>query len=66
MALAAITENLIRFPARSAACVWLLRDGPAWLVLAGEHGWLFGSSLSAMADATWLSQNLKLPVRVLP
>lgn len=55
--------EIVRFPARRAAAVWILRDAGAWLVLAGSHGWLHGSRDDADADAGWLSKNLALPVR---
>ena len=55
--------NLIRFPLRRSAAVWVLREEPAWLVLAGEHGWLVGSRDEAIAEARWLGKNLTLPIR---
>ena len=57
-------SETVRFPARHAAAIWLFREGAAWLVLAGESGWLHGSSDNALRDATWLSDNLQLPIRV--
>jgi hypothetical protein len=57
-------SEIVRFPARHAAAIWLFREGAAWLVLAGEHGWLHGSSDNALRDATWLAENLSLPIRV--
>jgi hypothetical protein len=55
---------VLRFPARRSACIWMLRDGPGWLVLAGENGWLHGSSVSALEDAGWLAKNFRLPLRI--
>jgi hypothetical protein len=55
--------NVIRFPMRRSVAVWITRDGPAWLVLAGDHGWLHGSHADADRDAQWLSRNLGIPVR---
>lgn len=55
--------SLIRFPTRAAACIWIVRDGAAWLVLARDHGWLHGSFHDALADARWLADNLSLPIR---
>jgi hypothetical protein len=57
--------TVIRFPTRHSACVWIMREGAAWLVRAGAHGWLHGSHYEALADAYWLSRNLGLPVRSL-
>jgi hypothetical protein len=58
-----MTASAIRFPMRNSQAVWITTEGPAWLVLACEHGWLFGSREQADAEATWLSRNLGLPVR---
>jgi hypothetical protein len=57
--------RLVRFPARHASCVWITREGPAWLVIApSSHGWLHGDHHTARADAEWLAQNLGgLPIR---
>ena len=53
-----------RFPMRRAACVWLLLDCDGWLVLARDHGWIHDSYAAALADASWMSQNLALPIRM--
>jgi hypothetical protein len=58
-----MSARLIRFPARHASCIWMLREGAAWLVLAGSHGWLHGDYHTARADAQWLARNLGLPIR---
>jgi hypothetical protein len=55
--------DIVPFPRRSLA-IWIARDGAAWLVLVGNHGWLFGSRREAEHDAQWLSRNLGLPIRV--
>jgi hypothetical protein len=54
---------VVRFPMRRTLAVWITRDEPGWLVLAGEHGWLFGSRREANIEAQWLGRNLCLPVR---
>ena len=59
-----MTAEIINFPPRRSACVWMLRDDGCWLVLAGENGWLHGSSVHALQDAAWLAENLSLPIRV--
>lgn len=59
-----MTADVINFPARRSSCVWMLLDDGHWLVVAGEHGWAHGSSDNALRDATWLSDNLRLPIRV--
>ena len=56
-------SEVIRLPARRPAAVWLLREGSAWLVLAGAHGWLVGDHCSALSEAKWLSKNFGLPIR---
>jgi hypothetical protein len=59
-----MSTAVIRFPARRAACVWIVRDGDgAWLVLSLDHGWLHGDYRSAFSDACWLAENLDLPIR---
>jgi hypothetical protein len=60
------TNIIVRFPPRRAMCVWLTREGPAWLVLARGHGWLHGCYESALTDARWLAQNLGFTIRILP
>lgn len=58
-----MTASIIHFPP-SRSCVWMLRDDGCWLVLAGSHGWIHGSSVHALKDATWLADNLQLALRV--
>jgi hypothetical protein len=57
------TRNIVRFPARHASCIWILPENTAWLVLAGDHGWLHGDDHTARVDACWLAENLGLPIR---
>jgi hypothetical protein len=54
---------IVRFPMRESPVVWITKDGAAWSVISGDHGWLFGSRLEADRDARWLGRNLGLPVR---
>jgi hypothetical protein len=56
---------VVRFPPRSAHCIWLLpeTDG-AWTVVAGNHGWVHSDYRAAHEDAAWLSRNFDLPVRL--
>jgi hypothetical protein len=58
-----MVADVISFPMRRSLAIWITRDGPAWIVLAGEHGWLHGSRDEAAADARWLARNLGLPLR---
>jgi hypothetical protein len=55
--------QILRFPLRRASCIFITREGPAWLVLAREHGWLHADYRSALSDARWLAKNLRLPIR---
>jgi hypothetical protein len=57
------TSSVIAFPPRQSRCVWLLRDGGAWLVVAGSSGWTHGSLAEAKAEARWLSENFGYPIR---
>jgi hypothetical protein len=54
---------IVRFPPRRSAAVWVMREGQGWLVVAAEHGWLYGSRQEADRDAAWLERNLGLPIR---
>jgi hypothetical protein len=59
-----MTARVIRFPPRRSSAIWILREGPAWLVLAPRgYGWLYGDRASALQDAHWLSQSLGAPIR---
>jgi hypothetical protein len=47
--------KIIRFPLRRTAAIFIVcADDGAWLVLAGSHGWFFGSRHKARAEAWWL------------
>jgi hypothetical protein len=56
-------SSVVRFPARHAACVWIVPEGAVWLVLARGHGWLHSSYSAALADARWLAGNLGFSIR---
>jgi hypothetical protein len=58
-----MSAHIIRFPPRRSSAIWILREGPVWLVLARGHGWLHGDRRAALADTHWLGWNLGLPVR---
>jgi hypothetical protein len=61
---AAMSANVVRFPARSVAAIFVMAAEDGWLVLAPRgHGWLHGDLRAALRDARWLSWNLGLPVR---
>jgi hypothetical protein len=58
------TAEIICFPPRAAHCIRIIPESAGgWLVIAREHGWLYGNRRDARADAAWLSTNLRLPVR---
>jgi hypothetical protein len=56
---------IVRFPGRRAAAIWIAREGQAWIVIAGSHGWAHGSRPEADRDAQWLGHNLGLPIRAI-
>jgi hypothetical protein len=58
--------EVVRFPPRASCAIWIVREGEAWLALAGPHGWSFGSREHARDAARWLSGNLGLPIREAP
>jgi hypothetical protein len=54
-----MTAEILRFDQRRSPAVWLTRiERPTgWLVVAADHGWLYGSYESALVDAHWLAKN---------
>jgi hypothetical protein len=56
---------VLPFPQRGPWKVELLRDGPAFLVRARDHGWLHGSFADALADAQGLAANAGVAVAIL-
>jgi hypothetical protein len=42
---------IIPFPPRGPFSVRIDREGPAWLVICRDHGWVYGSQHEALADA---------------
>jgi hypothetical protein len=54
--------NVVRFPMRRSPAAWITREGPAWLVIAGDHGWLFASRDEAHRKTRWLSRNRGYPI----
>ena len=52
-----MTAVILPFPPRGPWRVELLREGPAYLVRARDHGWLHGSFADALANAQWLAAN---------
>jgi hypothetical protein len=55
--------QLIRFPARRSRCIWIFPEDGTWIVLHGNHGWLFADFGAAVDEAHWLSENSGLPIR---
>ena len=56
-----MTAVILPFPIRH---VRIAREGPAWLVISRDHGWLHGSRADAAADARWLANNHGVPIIV--
>jgi hypothetical protein len=56
---------IIQFPSSRAHAVRVQReaDGPAWLVLTHDHGWLHGSFDAAISDARQLAEHFGVSVR---
>ena len=42
--------------------VRIVREGPAWLVICRDPGWLHGSRADASANAYWLAKNHGVPI----
>jgi hypothetical protein len=55
--------TVIRYPLRRSFAIWLLREAGAWLVVSGDHGWLFGSRREAISEARRLAQIFNDPIR---
>jgi hypothetical protein len=56
--------RVVRFPVRRMRGVWVGRArGGGWLVIARGHAWLHGDRKRALADARWLANNLRFPIR---
>jgi hypothetical protein len=53
----------LRIPSRHPA-VWITREGKAWLVIAGDHGWLHGSYEAALRDARDIAKGFGCTIRV--
>ena len=53
----------LRFPMRRSTAIWVSSSVDGWLVRALDHGWIHGTFADAVYDASWLSQNLDLPIR---
>jgi hypothetical protein len=56
-------DNIVRFPRRNSFVIWLLREANAWLVVSGDHGWLFGSRREAISEAHRLARIFNDPIR---
>jgi hypothetical protein len=54
--------GIIQFPQRGPFAVRIEREAEAWLVLARDHGWLFGSHHEALADAEWIARGYGVAV----
>jgi hypothetical protein len=46
-----MTARILKFPERGPFSVRIEHEDAAWLVVAREHGWLYGSRYEAQADA---------------
>jgi hypothetical protein len=55
--------EVIRFPLRNSFAIWLLHEPPAWLVVAGDFGELFGSRADALDAARSIARVYGDPIR---
>jgi hypothetical protein len=60
-----MSAAILPFPPRGPWKVELLREGPAFLVRARDHGWLHGSLADALADVQWLAATAGVAIAVL-
>jgi hypothetical protein len=51
-----MTAQVIRFPVRRSVVVRIEREGPAWLVVCRDHGWLHGDYRAAVTDANTIAR----------
>jgi hypothetical protein len=61
-----MTARILKFPERGPFAVRIEREDEAWLVVARDHGWLFGSRYEALADAEWIARGFGVAVEVNP
>jgi hypothetical protein len=60
-----MTAHILKFlDERGPFNVRVEREDQAWLVVAREHGWLFGSCYEALADAEWIARGFGVGVEV--
>ena len=57
------SASILEFPARRYSVIRVEREGPAWLVIVREHGWLHGSRQDALAEAGELAAIHAMPIR---
>jgi hypothetical protein len=55
---------VINFPARRQMSIRIERENFAWLVIRGQHGWLFGGRHEAFAEAQELASQDSVAVVV--
>jgi hypothetical protein len=54
--------DVLRFPERGPFAVRIEREDSAWLVVARDHGWMFGSHHEALADAERIARGFGVVV----
>ena len=57
-----MSASVIPFPQRSPFVVRVEREGPAWLVVCRDHGWLHGDRSAAIADANTIARGFGVVV----
>ena len=59
-----MTARVIQFPPRAPFAVRVEREGPAWLVVCRDHGWLHADHLDAIAEANEIARGFGVAVKV--
>jgi hypothetical protein len=57
-----MTAIIIPFPTRGPFAVCIEREDEAWLVIAKDHGWLFGSHHEATKEAREIARGFGVAV----
>jgi hypothetical protein len=61
-----MSAYIIQFPQRRQLSIRIEREEPAWLVIRGEHGWLFGCRREAVLEARELARQDGVGIAVQP
>jgi hypothetical protein len=59
-----MTAKIISFPPRAPLVVRVEREGPAWIVICHDHGWLHGDFPQEKNDAEEIAEGFGFAVEV--